>query len=116
MEDRTEEYRSRLAEIRERGGNRWRTPRALREEIVSWATKLQSAGHGIADIAGTIGLSESALRRWLAPSDSSGKLRRVRVEKGGSLPGLQSLVMVTPAGYRLEGLNLDQAVEVLRRL
>lgn len=116
MMERATEYRSKLAEIRERGGSRWRTPVALREEIVVWVSNLQSTGHGVGAIATAIGLSESALRRWLSPVETSDNFRRVRVggvaarSKGGAL------VMVTPTGFRLEGLTVDQAVEVLRRL
>jgi hypothetical protein len=116
MTDRAAEYKTNLADIRKRGGQRWRTPAGLREEIVAWASGLRSSGHGIGEIAAAIGLSESALRRWMTPTEADGKMRRVSVRGShGSLVGA-ALSLVTPAGYRLEGLSIDQAVEVLRRM
>jgi hypothetical protein len=101
MDDRAAEYRGKLEELRRRGGARWRTPVGLRDEITVWAGKLRGEGH--------------PLGRWLTLSGrSAGELRRVRVVEVGSVP--ERLVVVTPAGYRLEGLSVDQAVDVLRRL
>ena len=115
MDDRAAEYRGRLEELRRRGGARWRTPAGLRDEITVWARQLRGEGHPLGTIAAAIGLSESALGRWLTTSGrSAGELRRVRVVERGSAP--DSLVVVTPAGYRLEGLSVDEAVDVLRRL
>ena len=116
MMERAAEYRAKIAEIRERGGPRWRAPEPFREEIVSWASNLRSAGHGAGAIAAAIGVCDSTLRRWLAPSEAKGELRPVRV--GGAAAGSKAgaLVVVSPAGYRLEGLDVDLAVEILRRL
>lgn len=114
MDDRAREYRAKLDELRRRGGARWRTPQVLRDEIAAWARKLRAEGHRLGSIAAAIGLSESALGRWLSSGGGGGELRRVRVVEGGPAPG--RLVVVTPAGYRLEGLSLSQAVDVLRRL
>ncbi len=116
MTDRAAEYKEKLAEIRKRGGQRWRTPAGLREEIAAWASELQNTGHGVGAIAAAIGLSESALRRWIAPSEVEGRLRRVRVPGSHSSTVGAALSLVTPGGYRLESLSIDQAVEVLRRM
>lgn len=115
MSDRAAEYRATLDELRQQGRGRWRTPPALRDEIVVWARKQQAAGQGLGSIAAAIGLGESTLGKWLAPGDGRGELRPVRVSADAA-GGRSSLVVVTPEGYRLEGLSLDEAVDVLRRL
>ena len=67
-------------------------------------------------VASAIGLSESTVGRWLSGQEHPGGIRPVRIagEARGADPG--AVVIVTPAGYRLEGLSLDDAVNVLRRL
>jgi len=114
MNDRAAEYRAKLDELRCRGGKRWRTPPGLRDEIVVWARRQQAAGCGLGSIAAAIGLGESTLGKWLVSGGGTGELRPGR---GGADPGASgSLVVVTPEGYRLEGLSVDEAVDVLRRL
>ena len=116
MNERAAEYRAKLDEVRARGGARWRTPAALRDEITVWARGLRSGGHTVGAVASAIGLSESTLGRWLSAQEQSAGIRPVRV--AGEARGIESgaVVIVTPAGYRLEGLSLDDAVNVLRRL
>jgi len=114
MSERAEEYRAKLDELRGQGNGRWRAPTGLRDEIAAWAVSRREAGQSAGSIAGAIGLSESTLAKWMSKREESGGLRRVRVEE--EVTGSGALVVVTPDGFRLEGLNLDQAVNVLRRL
>jgi transposase-like protein len=83
----------------------------LREEIVEFTQERQREGVSVKTTAGELGMSESGLRRWLQKAD--GRLRPVRVIEKSSI---RELVLVTPGGYRLEGLSSSSAVEVLRRL
>ena len=116
MDERAAEYRTKLDEARACGGARWRTPTSLRDEITVWAQGLRAEGHTLSAVAGAIGLSESTLGRWISVQGDPGHLRPVRVS--GQVARVKSggLAIVTPAGYRLEGLSLDDAVNVLRRL
>jgi hypothetical protein len=67
------------------------------------------------EIAKELGVSESALWCWLQGDEAKAKLWPVRlVEAAATSSG--SLVLVTPGGYRLEGLNVLAATEVLRQL
>jgi predicted transcriptional regulator len=116
MNERAAEYRGKLDELRRRGGRRWRAPEALREEIAAWASELRSGGYTLSAIAAAVGLSESTMGRWLLPREGTGQLRRVRVAAAPGHGVDRGLVVVTPTGYRLEGLAVDEAVEVLRRL
>jgi len=114
MNERATEYREKLEELRSRGGGRWRTPAGLRDEIRAWALSMREAGHSTVSIAEAIQLSESTLSKWMSRREGGGRLRRVRVEDETRVQEL--LAVVTPGGFRLEGLNVDQAVNVLRRL
>jgi transposase-like protein len=109
-------YRTRLAEIRQRGGKRWRTPIALREEITAWGRGLQSSGYAVSWIAREIGLSESALRRWLDSGREETGFRPVRLGSSRKVNRPEKLSLVSPGGYRLEGLSLSDAIDVFRQL
>ncbi len=94
------------------GQDRWRCPPALRRKIVEFAEQGRRDGVSIARLAAQVGLSASGLRRWLVKGP--GILRPVRVQE--AVPVAPSLVLVTPEGYRLEGLDASSAVDLLRRL
>jgi hypothetical protein len=115
MNDRAAEYRAKLDDLRRRGGKRWRTPPGLRDEIAVWARKQRAEGEVVGSIAAAIGLSETTLAKWLA-GGGPGELRPVRVTAAVAGVRHSGLVVVTPDGYRLEGLSVDDAVDVLRRL
>ena len=107
----TEELREAIARARN-GQSRWRCPTELREEVVSHSKARRSAGESVVEIARSLGLSESGVNRWL--QKATGTLRPVRVQ--ASPPESDRLILVTPSGYRLEGLSMTSAVDLLRRL
>lgn len=93
------------------GKTRWRCPAPLREEIVGFIQERRAEGVSVNKIAAQLGMSESGIRRWLQKAD--GRLRPIRVlEKASG----SDLVLVSPGGYRLEGLSSTSAADVLRRL
>lgn len=95
------------------GKSRWRCPQGLRSEVVALARERRAAGEGLARIARDLGLSESGLSRWLRPSGDTG-FREVRLGPESSSSG--DLVLVTPRGFRLEGLSEGLALRLLREL
>ena len=94
------------------GQARWRCPVKLRDEIVGFAQERRREGVSVLKIATQLGVSESGLSRWLQKAD--GRLRPVRLIEEPSRH--EPLVLITPGGYRLEGLSSLSAAEVLRRL
>ena len=94
------------------GRSRWRCPTPLRERIIQHALERRRQGASLRQMGSALGLSESTLLRWTRGKD--GRLRPVRV--GEPSAGDTELALVTPGGYRLEGLNASTALEVLRRL
>lgn len=111
MEKDSKELRAAIAKSRV-GQSRWRCPAKLRDEIVGFAQERRREGVSVMKLAQELGVSESGLIRWLQKAE--GRLRPVRViEKPSSC---DSLVLMTPGGYRLEGLSPTSAAEVLRSL
>ena len=116
MMERAAEFRATITEIREKGGPRWRAPKVIRKEIAEWASDLRWAGYRNRAIAESIGVCDSTLRRWLTPNEVEGQLRPVRIDGTSAQDRPGALAVVSPSGYRLEGLTADQALEILRRL
>lgn len=112
MDDRSRSLREAIERSRA-GKSRWRCPQGLRSEIVALARERRSSGEGLARIARDLGLSESGLSRWLRLSANVG-FREVRLRPEPSASG--NLVLVTPRGFRLEGLSESLALRLLREL
>ena len=113
--DRGRRLRRRVAAlgVRRRGA---RVPARLRAEITAYAREQRTAGVPVRAIARETGVSTESVRRWLA---GPGRLRRpmmsaVAVTIGPHVPG--SVVLVSPSGYRVEGLDVSGVAAVLRQL
>lgn len=75
-------------------------------------------------IARELGMAAQTIQNWLGGKDAreqesaeENRWRQVRVEAGMEREGSEERVsLVTPQGYRIEGLKVSEVVEVLRRL
>lgn len=111
MDDRVVALREALSEIRA-GRVRWRCPGPLRSEVIGYVCERRSEGSGLAGLAAELGLSESTLQRWLQKATAG--FRKVRVVSPPA--STEGLSLVTPRGYRLEGLTASEALQILRNL
>jgi hypothetical protein len=78
----------------------------------------QLRGVAIARVARELGLSKQCLGRWLRGQPGSAPLRRVAVAPAPEAPPRPAarLVLFTPQGHRVEGLDHDGLIAVLRAL
>ena len=66
------------------------------------------------EIAADLGVSDSSLTRWMtAEKNKNGSMGAVRVKETEVRSGV---VLVTPRGYRVEGLTVADAADLLRSL
>jgi phage terminase large subunit GpA-like protein len=112
-------------------------PDALRERVSAWAYQRRDEGAPWDVIAAELGCQNSTLRRWVQTEDRRVRKRTkpttalvaVDVDGGGPLvaveepveptasqPSRRLVCVVSPAGFRVEGLTVDEAVDALRRL
>jgi transcriptional regulator with XRE-family HTH domain len=113
MESRLAEVRRAIAAL----GKRGRTtpvPQAVREQVLQYAAAERARGKSWQVLAREIGLSASGLQRWMQ-GRTPPRLQRVRVVADRA-PQEILVTLVSPAGYRLEGLELEQALAALRQL
>jgi len=94
---------------------------ALKAKIVKWVATQRHAGAGAGEVAQAIGIPWETLGRWLreggsaAPPSRAAGLRPVRVVDAGARAS-STLVLRTPRGFTVEGLDFDAVVMLLERL
>jgi transposase-like protein len=95
-----------------RGGER-RYPQELRSRAASYLHEQDAAGVGARAVAAELGLPVMTLKRWARQVPV--RFRPVLVSSSPAVRG-SAPVLVTPGGYRIEGLALDDVAMLLRAL
>lgn len=97
-------------------------PLKLRRQAVAYALS-RRPGVTWAQLGADLGLAGSTITRWCALAAQSPtepqpepEPRLVPVIVSPSVSDNATLVLVSPRGFRVEGLRLDDAVELLQRL
>lgn len=95
-----------------------RYPAAFRAAAVALAGPRLKRGGSIARVARDLGLPIQSLGRWVRPPTPPAPLRPVAVtpEREAALPPPAGLVLLTAQGHRVEGLDRDGLIAVLRAL
>ena len=88
--------------------------------MLAYARRQRAAGYSWTRIARTVGLSVGALKNWAQVPGPARTLVPVAVtaSSGVTTPAVSpaALVVVSPGGYRFEGLDLATASALLRAL
>ena len=101
-----------------------RYPAAFQATALALARPRLSGGRSIARVARELGLPSQALGRWLDRFPAPGPTPRGLVRPVAVLPEpaaaaprpATGLVLLTPQGHRVEGLDCDGLIAVLRGL
>jgi transposase-like protein len=101
-----------------RTGTAIRYSPALRGQAVAFAQRRGRSGIPVAAMARELGLRPRVLRLWLQEPRTKPRLRRVALEAApaASAPSPGPPVLVTPHGFRVEGLDVTSLVTLLRGL
>jgi hypothetical protein len=116
MDDRVRRLRSRLKAVGHgRAPRGIRYPAELRTEVVELARAAPSAGMSAGALAKLLGLPPGTITRWGRHVPRQ-RLRRIRITP--TLPAVVSPssapVLVTPQGWRIEGLDVATLLRVLQ--
>ena len=104
-------------EISERRSPRGRLRRDLRERCALYAAARSAAGASQKTIASELGVSAMSVQRWLRAKPARTAMVRVRVVAPRQPVEVRSsLVITTPRGLRVEGLDLDAVCTAIARL
>jgi transposase-like protein len=118
MDDRVAKLQPRVRALhRGQAGSQIRYPEDLRAEIIAVARAGRTAGRSVYRLAREIGVSAPTLIEWLR-RPTRGHLRQVAVAPATvtTMTSTRNPVVVTPHGFRIEGLDLAGLVTVLRDL
>jgi hypothetical protein len=116
MEDLKDRAHDALARLGKRGRTT-RIPDDVRAAVLAYVEQERARGRSRNDVATELGLSSSVLARWTGGRRRvRGKIVPVRVVAKPVPTDATTLRIVSPSGYRIEGLSLRDAVEVVRAL
>ena len=93
-----------------------RYPQELRMLGAEYAEARVAAGESVGPIAARLGIAEPTLRSWLRKARPGFVPVVVEQAEAAKDQAGQTVVLVSPNGYRLEGLELAAACELLRVL
>jgi hypothetical protein len=98
------------------GGGAW-YPEELREEAIGCVQAATAQGSSVRGVAVALGVSHATLYRWMARKKRV-PVRKVEIVQSepARREGSSSLVLVTPQGYRVEGLALGEVARLLETL
>lgn len=85
-------------------------PRELKARATAWITSQRTAGRRVADLAAELGVAAGTILRW---STGVRAIVPVRVVPDESPT---AVAVVSPSGFRIEGLTLATAIRALREL
>jgi transposase len=116
-----DEIRERAREALARLGKRGRTTRIpddVRAVVLGYVERERSRGRSRQEVADELGLSSSVLVRWAKGGRRRrGKIVPIRLLATPSVsPEAATIRIVSPSGYRIEGLSVRDAVEVIRAI
>ena len=86
----------------------------LKTQIIAYVAARRAAGDSQSTVSAALGVKWSTLRRWLSRTSSTALVPvQVREVAAWTSP---TLSLVTPSGYRLDGLDAREAVALFRSL
>ncbi len=86
----------------------------LRGQVVAHAKSAMACGETPQSIAACLGIAAITLRRWMRPVADCAPL--LPVVLAAPDPSASGCVLVSPNGYRVEGLSVDEAAHLLAML
>jgi hypothetical protein len=114
MDGGLEQVRGALAGLGARGRTT-RIPDAVRARVVEYVRGQRGRGKAWRSIAEEVGLSATVLQRWMRGAPNAPhRLARVKVVADPQATATVSLV--SPSGYRIEGVRLEAALRALEAL
>lgn len=104
--------RRRIARLK-RGRPGFRFSATLRERITAWVAAQRERGMWWCDLAREIDVPAETLKRWATPRSTSLGVREVELI---DTPPVGTVTLVSPTGLRIEGIEVETAIAILRGL
>ena len=118
MDDRARRFRAAaLRHLRGKTGPGVRYPEDLQQEAVSYAKASRQRGDSLLAISRDLGVPAVTLSRWFQRAHDP-EFHRVEIVTPGhaAMGSAAGVTVTTPSGMRIEGLDLDSLITLLRQL
>ena len=93
-----------------------RYPAGLREQILAFIDHAKAAGMPVNESCRRLGISSKQLSNWRAVVRAARTQALVPVRVAEEHAAREPLSFVAPSGFRVEGLSIAQAIELMRAL
>jgi transposase len=90
--------------------------KAERERLKEEVNRLRQSGLGILAACKKVGISDKSYRKWSMAGTATATVAMRPVALTVGISGGSSLTLVSPGGYRVEGLEVESAAALLRAL
>ena len=110
-----EELQQELSKLGPRGRGR-AYPKGLMGRLLSYTVARRRQGAKLVEVAAELGMKSYTLARWLGEKKPSASFERVEVVAAASPAAERRLVVHGPHGLRIEGLELVDVAELVRRV
>jgi hypothetical protein len=91
-------------------------PPELKLRAARWIAERRAGGAPVAEIAAELGLAEGTVLRWSSAAKPTPTRALVPVEVVPDPAAARTVSIVSPSGFRVDGLSLLEAAAVLRAL
>ena len=115
MENVREELQLEISKLGPRGRGR-AYPKGLMGKLLSYTVARRRQGAKLVEVAAELGLKSHTLSRWLGEKRPSASFERVEVVATAASPAARKLIVHGPRGLRVEGLELADVAELVRRV
>jgi hypothetical protein len=88
----------------------------LRSRLISWVARQHGRGQSLSAIAAELSLPKQTVARWSMAAKMSTALVPVRVVAQAAEPGPRMVRVVSPSGFVVDGLSMQEAATLLRLL
>ena len=114
MEKVREELQLEISKLGPRGRGRG-YPKGLMGKLLSYTVARRRQGAKLVEVAAELGMKSHTLSRWLGEKRPSTSFERVEVVATAA-PAARKLIVHGPRGLRVEGLELADVAELVRRV
>jgi len=114
------EIRTAVEALGERGRG-YKYPKQIREQVQAFVTERRGMGVSWDEISAEVGVNPATLVRWCdgnggGVEKTPAAFKAVSVRDDAAYSATDGLVLVSPLGYRVEGLGVESVVAVMRAL
>jgi len=88
----------------------------LRRRILGWVDRAKQTGMSEREYGKRLGIPHSRFAIWRATHDWTAPLVEIEVADNEPEPAVATFAIVSPSGYRIDGLTLEQAIAFMRAL